>query len=387
MFEQIIRKKFLTALQKVKYGSITVRLPDGEEQVFNGGQSGFSADITLNDMRVVLNAIIKGDVGFAADYRDGYWTTTDLKALLNFFLQNEEIFKQYGFGNFIFKQLSKLLYLTKRNNLKGSKKNIHVHYDLGNDFYRLWLDPSMTYSSAMFKYDTQDLTEAQHQKYDRLLSKIEKSNAKILEVGCGWGGFAERATLNGHAVKCITLSTEQANYARQRLQGKDADIVIEDYREQKGMYDYIVSIEMFEAVGESYWPIYFSKLKQLLKPGGKILLQTITIADNAFEEYKKSSDMIRTFIFPGGMLPSEHELNKQFKKVGLVCKEAYRFGKDYAITLSHWLTAFDRSQKQISELGFGSGFVRLWRFYLAACNAEFNAGRVNVVQMELHHAD
>jgi cyclopropane-fatty-acyl-phospholipid synthase len=386
MFDRLIKQRLLKSLNKTVHGSLTIELPDGEVLCFKGKQSGLNADIKLVDWRVVANVSIKGDVGFAEDYRDGFWSTTDLEKLISFGLQNDQLFQHYGNGGIIFKQLSKLLYLTKRNSLNGSKKNIQAHYDLGNDFYKLWLDPSMTYSSAIFNHPKQSLTEAQYQKYDRLISKFTIQKANILEIGCGWGGFAERAVQKGHSVKCITLSNEQAAYAKNRLPDANAQIVIEDYRKQEGKYDYIVSIEMLEAVGKRFWPVYFNKLKQLLKPGGKILLQTITIADDMFKQYTKNADMIRTFIFPGGMLPSERELNRQFKKNGLTCNDIYRFGQDYALTLRHWLQAFDNAYKDVKELGFDDGFIRLWRFYLAACSAGFDAGRINVVQMEITHA-
>ncbi len=386
MLDRLIQKRLLKSLNKTQYGSLTIELPDGAVFCFKGKDAGLDADIKLFDLRVVANLSIKGDVGFAEDYRNGYWTTNDLEKLISFGFQNDKLFQHYGNGGVIFKQFSKILYLTKRNNLKGSKKNIQAHYDLGNDFYKLWLDPSMTYSSAMFTYPEQCLTEAQHQKYDRLISKFTKPNASVLEVGCGWGGFAERAIDKGHSVKCITLSNEQANYAKNRLLDANAQIVIEDYRKQSGKYDYIVSIEMLEAVGKKFWPVYFNKLKELLKPGGKILLQTITIADDMFQQYTKNADMIRTFIFPGGMLPSERELNRQFKNTGLVCNDIYRFGQDYALTLRHWLKAFDNAYKEVKSLGFDDGFIRLWRFYLAACSAGFDAGRINVVQMEITNA-
>lgn len=385
MFDHLVRKKLLASLKKIVYGSLNIELPDGDAVLVRGTEPGYDADIRLSDWRVVANIKIKGDVGFAADYRDGFWSTNDLVTLINFGLQNDKLFSNFA-GNFIFKQFSKLLYLTKRNSLKGSKRNIQAHYDLGNDFYKLWLDPSMTYSSAIFDNDSHDLTLAQNRKYDRLLAKMTKANAQILEVGCGWGGFAERAAMQGHSVKCITLSSEQALYARQRLEQTNTEVVIEDYRIQDGKYDYIVSIEMLEAVGVRFWPVYFKKLKQLLKPDGKILIQTITISDDIFKYYTKNADMIRTFIFPGGMLPCEKELNRQFKKSGLVCNEIYRFGSDYATTLRRWLNSFDNVYDQVKLLGFDDGFIRLWRFYLAACITGFTAGRIDVVQMELTHA-
>jgi cyclopropane-fatty-acyl-phospholipid synthase len=386
MFDSYLRKQFIKLLNKINYGSLKVTFPDGVEMKFIGKLPGANADMQMFDWRVLANATIKGDVGFAADYRDEFWTTSNLELLLNFFIQNEKLFHYYGNGNFLFKQFSKLLYLTKRNSLKGSQKNIQHHYDLGNNFYQLWLDKSMTYSSAMFKNNCQDITLAQYNKYDRLLEKIDKDNAKILEVGCGWGGFAERALLKGHSIKGITLSNEQAEYAQKRLGHGMAEIALEDYRVQNGKYDYIVSIEMLEAVGIRFWPAYFNKFKQLLKPGGKILLQTIVIADDLFKHYTKNADMIRTFIFPGGVLPSEKELARQFKQNGLICKDIYRFGQDYSTTLHLWLDSFDKAYHQIKKLGFDDGFIRLWRFYLAVSSAGFASGRINVVQFELEHA-
>lgn len=386
MFDKLVKSKLLKSLHKIDYGQIRITTPKGEIIEIKGANPGHNADIILHDWRVVANLIIKGDVGFAADYRDGYFETSNLLELISFGLQNERLFQSYAYGNLLFKQITKILYLTKRNTLKGSKRNIQAHYDLGNDFYQLWLDPSMTYSSAIFTHPGQDITNAQHQKYDRLLDRIEAPQSKILEIGSGWGGFAERAVIRNHKIKGITLSEEQAKYARNRLQHTDAEIVIEDYRNQKGKYDYIVSIEMLEAVGKKYWPVYFAKLKSLLKPGGKILIQTITIADELFEQYAKNADMIRTFIFPGGMLPSEKSLANELEQSGLKCNEIFRFGNDYALTLQIWLEKFKAKIAEIKNLGFNENFIRLWEFYLCACSAGFSSGRINVIQMEISHS-
>ncbi len=357
MFESLIRKKFVDLLLHVEYGSITVNFPEGNSRTFKGKSDGYKADITLKDWRVIVNLVSKGDIGFAKDYSNGYWDTTNLEALLNFGIANEEIFDYYGNGGLFFKKLIRLSYLTKRNTLKGSEKNIKAHYDLGNNFYELWLDPSMTYSAAIFSNSNGNLEQAQKNKYARILDKIDKPKANILEVGCGWGGFAEEATKFDHHVRGITLSESQASYAKNRLLHKNVHIAIEDYRIQKDQYDFIVSIEMFEAVGMKYWPIYFSKLKDLLRPGGKILLQTITIRDDLFNDYHKNVDMIRTYIFPGGMLPSEKEIYKHLTKLGMVCNEVYRFGMDYALTLQHWLKAFDDNYHKIKDLGFNDKFI------------------------------
>lgn len=382
MFESIIRRNLLKKLEHIEYGEITISFPDGEVRKFSGTKSGYSADIDFDDWRVVAQLMNKGDVGFAEDYRDGYWQTSNLEYLLSFALQNEKIFNAYGHGKFLFKQLSKLLYLTKRNSLKGSKKNIAAHYDLGNEFYQLWLDKTMTYSAAIFDGDI-SLEHAQCNKYNRLLNRITHPHARILEVGCGWGGFAELAGMRGHYVKGITLSNEQHDYAQKRTAHLDVDICLEDYRHQTGQYDVIVSIEMFEAVGEKYWNTYFTKLASLIKDDGKILLQIITIEDDLFDNYRKSADMIRTFIFPGGMLPCERELHKIIRKSNLQVDDTYRFGKDYAKTLRIWLDEFDNSRDKIKHIGFDDRFIRLWRFYLAVCSAGFECERINVIQLEL----
>lgn len=385
MFDRLIKNRLLKLLQKTQYGTIDIQAPDNTKFHMKGQHDGHHASFILHDWRVIVNLILKGDVGFAEDYRDGYFETDNLLGLLNFGLQNEHLFSSYAHGNIIFKLFSKLLYLTKRNSLNGSKNNIKAHYDLGNNFYQLWLDPSMTYSSAIFNTDAKDITSAQHYKYDRLLDKIQKPCAKILEVGCGWGGFMERAINRQHSVKGITLSHQQLEYAQKRLQNTDAVVALEDYRHQNDSYDYIVSIEMLEAVGKKYWSVYFKKLKQLLKPGGKILLQTITIRDDLFDEYDKNADMIRTFIFPGGLLPSEQKITHELKKNNLVCNEIFRFGHDYATTLTVWLDKFKTKINDMKNIGFGGEFIRLWEFYLCGCIAGFNSQRVNVVQMDISH--
>lgn len=383
MFERIIKKQLFNKLSHTEYGKFSLILPDGSLHEFVGHQAGVHADVTLTDWRVIAQLISKGDVGFAEDYRDEYWDTSNLEHVLLFALQNEKVFAELGHGGFVFKQLSKLLYLTKRNTLNGSKKNIQAHYDLGNDFYQLWLDRTMTYSSALFKHDNESLESAQCNKYNRLLDLIATPHAQILEVGCGWGGFAELAGMRGHYVKGITLSQEQHDYAAARTKHLDVNIALEDYRHQHGKYDAIVSIEMLEAVGEKYWHTYFNKLSQLIKDDGKILIQVITIDDKFFADYRKSADMIRTFIFPGGMLPCERELQKVITANELQITDIYRFGKDYAKTLRIWLADVDKHYDQIKSLGFDDKFIRLWRFYLALCSAGFEHGRINVIHLEL----
>lgn len=383
MFENIIKKRLFSKLSHVERGQLNLKLPDGSIHQFKGSNLGTEADISLNDWRVIAQLVSKGDVGFAEDYRDGYWDSSNIENVYLFALQNEKLFSEFGHGKFWFKQLSKLLYLAKRNTLKGSKKNIQAHYDLGNDFYSLWLDKTMTYSSAIFKDEKESLESAQCNKYNRLLDLIEKQHADILEVGCGWGGFAELAGLKGHNIKGITLSNEQIRYAVDRTKHLNVNIALEDYRHQEGKYDAIVSIEMLEAVGEKYWDTYFNKLSQLIKDDGKILIQVITIDDEHFANYRKSADMIRTFIFPGGMLPCENELTKIITANKLQVSSIYRFGKDYAKTLRIWLADFDKQYNKVKLLGFDDKFIRIWRTYLALCSAGFEHGRINVIHLEL----
>ncbi len=386
MFEKTVRKNLLESLNKLECGELYLTTPENETIYTKGEKQGPTADLKLKDWRTVVNLQLKSDIGFAADYRDGYWETSDLKSLILLGLVNEEAFGQYMKPNFLFKLLQKLGYLTKRNSIKQSKKNIYDHYDLGNDFYSLWLDKTMTYSSAMYKNQTETLEQAQINKYKNIIDKFDKKNGSIIEVGCGWGGFAETVLDSGdYSLKGITLSTEQHDYATKRLAGKKADIVIEDYRIQNGKYDYIVSIEMIEAVGREYWNTYFSKLKSLLKDDGKIVIQAIVIDDALFADYAKGTDMIRTFIFPGGFLPSMEQINLELNKVGLKCVGTESFAKDYAKTLDEWDKNFVNVESELIELGFDKRFQRMWRFYLNSCSAAFTHGRIDVLQLEIVH--
>lgn len=385
MFEKSIKKNLLQSTKEIVYGEIFLTTPEGETLHHKGSKAGETADLKLKDWRTVVNLKFKSDIGFSADYRDGYWETSDLKSLIRFGIDNEEAFSQYMKPNIFYKILQKLSYLTKRNSIEQSKKNIYEHYDLGNDFYSLWLDKTMTYSSALYRSNEETLEQAQVNKYENILKTFDKKEGTILEVGCGWGGFAEVATAQGYSIKGITLSTEQHDYAEQRLAGSKADIVIEDYRIQEGLYDYIVSIEMIEAVGRKYWNTYFSKLKSLLKKDGKIVIQSILIDDNLFDDYAAGTDMIRTFIFPGGFLPSLKQINTELKKVGLKCTNKELFGKDYAKTLNIWDNNFIAKENELIKLGFDKRFQRMWRFYLTSCSAAFDHGRIDVAQLEITH--
>lgn len=385
MIEQNITKQFLKALKHLEFGALNVQTPDGKSYGFAGSKPGAHACLYLHDWRAIRLLAAKGDTGFAEAYRDGWWDSDDLTALFSVGLQNEAILSRYIYGGILGRIAARISYLFTRNTLAGSKKNIHAHYDLGNDFYKLWLDETMTYSAALFESPDQPLSVAQNNKYDRILGRLSNSG-RLLEIGCGWGGFSERAMqCNDYQIKGLTISNAQYDYARDRL-GNKAEVAMEDYRIQKGKYDHIVSIEMFEAVGEQYWPTYFGKLRDLLTQKGRAVIQTITIKDEYFESYRRGGDMIRTYIFPGGMLPSATRFVEEAQKAGLRMTDSHAFGNDYATTLQHWLHRFEAKIADVKALGFDASFIRMWRFYLSCCIASFHVGRTDVMQMELQHA-
>lgn len=392
MFNQFLTNKFLSVLSHLEYGSLTVTTPDGKKREFTGTKEKNGnlnhANVEIYDWRTIASFAAKGDIGLAETYRDGWWDSDDISAVLLIGLKNEHLLKNYIRGGSIANLLSHLLYKTRQNTVNGSKKNIHAHYDLGNDFYKLWLDPSMTYSAALYQNKGESLKAAQDNKYDRILNRFDNDNGSVLEVGCGWGGFADRAIERAdknYDLKGITLSKEQHAYAKRRVNGA-ANIALEDYRHQTGKYNYIASIEMFEAVGEKFWPTYFSKLKNLMEDKGKAVIQTITIDEQHFERYRKGGDMIRTFIFPGGMLPSPTRFSEEAQKSDMRVTDQFAFGKDYATTCKIWLDDFNKNELNVRKLGFDTDFIKLWRFYLAACYAAFSVGRINVMHMEVQHA-
>lgn len=377
--------KFFNQLDVIEFGTLTLTTPDGKSHEFRGAQPGPVADMEIHRWQVISHMLSKGDIGLADDYRSGLWDTSDLIALTTLALQNRQATEQCISGNPLSRLLSALSYLFRINTVKGSKKNIHAHYDLGNAFYELWLDPSMTYSSAIYNSPDETLKQAQHNKYDRILNLLAADAGDVLEVGCGWGGFAERALENSQLnLKGITLSEEQHRFANKRLNGH-ADIALEDYRHQTGKYDFIVSIEMFEAVGERYWSTYFSKIASLLNSKGKAVVQTITMNENDFASYRRGGDFIRSFIFPGGMLPSPSRFQQLAANAGLKTATPHFFGHDYASTLKVWLDNFDEQKQEVTSLGFDEPFIRLWRFYLAACISGFLTKRTDVMQIELSH--
>jgi cyclopropane-fatty-acyl-phospholipid synthase len=386
MLARLAADKLFKSFDNLEAGSLDLVMPDGRRETFGGKRPGIQAKLRLNDWKVMSNLALRGDSGFAQDYQNGSWETDNLQNLLTFGLENESATSHLISGSSTFNMLARLSYFFKRNTMNGSRRNIHAHYDLGNDFYKIWLDQTMTYSSAIFNHDQDSLMMAQNNKYDRLLHQLGSTSGHVLEIGCGWGGFAERsANIRDFSIKGVTISEAQHEYARNRL-GKKAEIVLEDYRSLTGMYDHIVSIEMFEAVGEAYWQTYFSKLKSLLKANGKAMIQTITIADDKFEKYRSGGDVIRNYIFPGGMLPSPSVFKQQCEKSGFRQVDSFHFGQDYARTIEIWLENFDNRSNEIRAQGFDEKFMRMWRFYLASCIAGFRTGRISVMQAELQHA-
>ena len=380
---------FLRSLEGLVYGQLELELPDGTKYHFPGDKPGPEAHLQLHEDGVITNMILRGNIAFADDYRLGKWDSKDLAALLECGLRNSDHLQRYTRGSRVLQLLAGLSYLLRRNTRKGSRRNIHYHYDLGNDFYALWLDPTMTYSSALFNSDADDLTTAQYRKYDRILRLVGDTPQKIVDIGCGWGGFAERSIETAdHTVQGITISPAQYEYACNRLKENrtQAAIELKDYRELHGKYDAVVSIEMFEAVGERYWNSFFRKIKSILNNKGKSVIQAITIGDEHFDHYRRGGDAIRSYIFPGGMLPGPDRFKRDAERAGLQITDRYFFGADYARTLQHWLSRFEQQSDAILALDFDQPFMRLWRFYLASCIGAFRAQRTNVMQVELRHA-
>lgn len=386
------QRPFLEALQHISYGRMTMITPEGNGLEFAGPQKGPHAFLRLYDWQVLDDLVGRGEIGFAEAYIDDRWSTNDLPALLTFGLMNAQALEQFLHGRPWYALWSRLRGFLQGNSLSGSKRNVMAHYDLGNDFYALWLDGSMTYSCALFEGDDKrSLEAAQAAKYRRILDKLSASPGDhILEIGCGWGGFAEEAAYHGLRVTGVTLSPEQASYARERLYcaglSSLASIELMDYRNVSGQFDHVVSIGMFEHVGERYWPAYFDTIRDRLKPGGKAVVQSITLDDYLFESLHDTQGFIEQVIFPGGMLPSKSRFYKAVMRAGLRCHEMFGFGQDYIRTLTAWLERFEAQKTAVKELGYDDAFIRLWRFYLASCIASFSSRRTDVMQAEITHA-
>ncbi|TKA90095.1 class I SAM-dependent methyltransferase [Guyparkeria sp. SB14A] len=377
-------------LADIRIGRVRVTTDDGGFAEFVGAEHPeLAASWHLHHPARLFSRIARlGDIGIAEGFIEGDFTTDDLTSLLEIGARNVEAIGHDLRPGFWARLGHRIQHALRANHRRGSRRNIAAHYDLGNDFYRLWLDESMTYSSALFAEPDESLVTAQQRKYDRLLDGLgAKPGDRLLEIGCGWGGLAETAARRGLHLDGLTLSTEQLAWGRERLAAAGLDdrarLHLTDYRDQGGRFDHIVSIEMFEAVGERYWPTFFQTVYDRLKPGGRAAIQVITIDEDAFEAYRREPDFIQLYIFPGGMLPSVERFHAGAERAGLTVRETQRFGHDYARTLARWRERFDAVEPQLEALGFDHRFRQTWRYYLAYCEAGFLADRIDVAQVIL----
>lgn len=382
--EKVKINLFISTLKKCDKGSIKIIDPDNKTIEINKTNDVY-ADINIKTWSIVSNMIKNGDVGFASDYRDGNWTSTNLKDLFTFVIINDKTLSKLLFGKFITRFFSNIKYIFNKNTIKGSKKNIEAHYDLGNSFYKIWLDKSLTYSSALFLDSKNSLYEAQVNKYRRIreILKTPSSN-RLLEIGTGWGGFLAQSKNDFDKLDSITISKEQFSHSSAlHKDNSNINIIYDDYRNISQTYNSIVSIEMFEAVGQQYWSTYFQKINNLLTKNGKAVVQTITIDDKLFDAYKNSTDAIRTFIFPGGMLPSPSIFMKYAKNNNFKILDAFSFGDSYSKTLDLWNDSFKKNIKEIERLNFDEKFIKIWEYYLTSCSSSFINQRTNVYQFTL----
>ncbi|WP_375413044.1 class I SAM-dependent methyltransferase [uncultured Bradyrhizobium sp.] len=372
---------------KLRCGTLDVTLPDGRKVRLGGVEAGPAAEMTLYNYGFASRLLNGGDIGIAEAYLSGEWDTPDLTQFLYLFCINHDLIQTMLGDNPLMRFVQIVQHWFHRNTKRQARRNIYAHYDIGNAFYSAWLDPSMTYSSALFEDDTPDLTAAQNNKYRRLAEAIDlQPGQSVLEIGCGWGGFAEYAAKNyGTSVVGLTISKEQHDFAQQRIRdaglSDKVEIRFQDYRDERGRYDRIASIEMIEAVGEQFWPQYFSQLRDRLLPGGLVGIQAITIQDRFFQAYRREVDFIQRYVFPGGMLPSPEVLKSLGERFGVPVIRERIFGQDYAKTLATWRNNFRAAWPNLTPLGFDDRFRRLWEYYLAYCEAGFLSGNIDVRQV------
>jgi cyclopropane-fatty-acyl-phospholipid synthase len=393
--EDLNTKTLLGILAKLNHGYLKMTLPNGEVREFGAPTNPLCADIQVHEWSVFRQVMSHGDIGFAESYIRGEWNTSDLKAILELAIRNRTILEKAIYGSWVGSIIYRLKHWLRDNSKAGSRKNIHAHYDLGNAFYSLWLDPTMSYSSAWFsESEKQTLTDAQRAKIKRILDSLNtKPGDHVLEIGCGWGGLMEEALLSERSITGLTLSTEQKAYAENRLAkiqlpanaSKSFEVRLQDYRDCQEQFEGIASVEMFEAVGENHWPEYFKTVAKCLKAGGKACIQTIVIAEELFERYRHNTDFIQQYVFPGGMLPSRTSFKASAAKAGLQIDEEFAFGSDYAKTLCLWRDSFNQKLQEVRQLGFDEAFIRLWNFYLMYCAAGFAQRNIDVVQFTLSH--
>lgn len=382
-------RAFIRLADRIMAGEITVVFPDGTRHTFTGAEPGPCAVLRIRRTRGLRRLLIGGDLAFAEAYIDGDWDTPNLPALIELAIVNEAAADVRFEAMVLLRVVERLRHLRRRNTRSGSRRNISHHYDLSNAFYAAWLDESMSYSAALFSSDDQSLTEAQEEKNRRLASLLGlRPGLSVLEIGCGWGAFAVMAARDyGCQVTAVTLSQAQHDFARDRVRDagleQQIDIRLQDYRDVEGRYDRIASTEMFEAVGERYWPRFFSVLGDRLMAGGSAALQIITIDDQRFKSYRKQADFIQKYIFPGGMLPSVSAFRREANRAGFRLDDAFMFGEGYARTLALWQRRFQQAWLEIEALGFDARFKRMWEYYLGYCEAGFRAGSIDVGQFHL----
>jgi cyclopropane-fatty-acyl-phospholipid synthase len=371
----------------LEHGRLDVVLPDGRHFRAEGPKPGPVAELRVHDPDLFARLIREGDLGFCDAYLDGGWSTPDLMAFMDLMhAGNEGVYDGFP-GMKILQLWEKLRFWLQGNSRVQARRNIAAHYDLGNDFYALWLDETMTYSSALFRTGQEPLEKAQIQKYASMVDRMgARPGDHVLEIGCGWGGFAEYAAKErGLRVTGLTISQAQHDYAVERIAraglADRVEIKLQDYRDERGTYDGIASIEMFEAVGERYWPVYFDTLRERLKPGANATLQIITVDDRRWEVYKRGVDFIQKYIFPGGMLPTPTILRREVARAGLAVRDSVEFGQSYAQTLRRWHETFNDRWAEVQRLGFDERFRRMWNFYLASCAATFQHGNCDVTQI------
>ena len=374
----------------LEYGKLTVVLPDGTKACYAASGPGPDATLVLHRWRTVWRTLMRGDMGFAESFIDGDCTSPEIAKVVELFVRNQAMLARMS-GFKALHVLTKLFHLSRANTKAGSRRNIPAHYDLGNAFFETFLDEGMTYSSALFENDAEALETAQSAKQDRILRKMETApDASVLEIGCGWGGLAERILEAGARVTGLTLSPAQLDYAKSRLaeqvEAGRADMRLQDYRDVRGTYDRIVSIEMMEAVGLAYWPSYFATIRDRLASDGRAVLQVITLDESRYEGYRTQVDFIQRYIFPGGMLPTPTIMREQIAAAGLKLIDTFTFGDSYARTLAEWSRRFSAALPQVEAMGFDARFQRLWGYYLAYCEGGFRAGILDVGLYTIEHA-
>ena len=373
--------------QNIRHGRLDVRLPDGRRFRVEGDAPGPVAEFDVHEPDLFARLIREGDMGFSDAYLDGWWSTPDLMAFMDFVHHDNDAVYDGFPGMGLIRAYERFRFWLQRNTKGQAKKNIAHHYDLGNDFYALWLDDTMTYSSALFDTGQESLEKAQTAKYAAMVDRMGvRPGDHVLEIGCGWGGFAEYAAgERGLKVTGVTISRAQHDYAVERIRkaglSDRVDIRLQDYRDVEGQFDGVASIEMFEAVGEKYWPTYFHTLRERLKPGAQGVLQIITVQDSRWESYRKGVDFIQKYIFPGGMLPAPKVLRAEIGRAGLVSRGSQEFGQSYAQTLRRWHDTFQSRWEEIAALGFDARFKRMWEFYLCSCAAAFSSEICDVTQV------